>query len=256
MGPIEHIIESYSRVRGWYPVRIDTRRYHCDPNHVSFWSRVNNGSWEPQTFSILNKLLTPTSVYCDIGAWIGPTVLHAANTCARVYCLEPDRTAYMYLLQNIRLNHLENVLPFNCALAAENGMRRLSSPRGKRGDSMTSLLRPDGNNSQEVLCLTWQTWLELAGKPRFDLIKIDIEGGEYSLLSSIADYLKDLRPNLYLSLHPHLLPETRRYAAMQEIMAVLSFYDHYYDSSGRKWSLHSLLEEQPVQQPDTYLFLP
>ena len=256
MGPLERLLEGWSRLRGWYPVEMAGSAYHCDPDHISFWEKVNREAWEPQTLAVLGRLLKPGTVYCDIGAWIGPTVLYAARRCDKVFCLEPDRVAYMYLLQNLKLNKLENVLPFNLALSAHDALGRMASPRGKRGDSMTSLLKPDGAAGMEVLCLSWPTWLGLAGMPVFGVIKMDIEGGEFSLLPAMAEYLATLTPALYLSLHPHLLPENERFEAMSRVVAVLQSYGTILDESGKRQELSSLLEAQALHAAGTYLLLP
>ncbi len=253
---LDGIVKRRCRIRGWYPVTIGNHSFRCDPEHIPFWQKVNAGHWEPHTFAVLNRLLTRASVYCDIGAWIGPTVLYAATRCHKVYCLEPDRVAYQYLLQNIELNRLENIVPSHLALSFANGLSRMSSPRGKRGDSMTSLIRPDGKRGQEVLCLVWQQWLELVGVPPFDTIKMDIEGGEFALLPTMKDYLAENRPKLFLSLHPHLLPETERLAEMGQLVDILGIYGVCYDSCGKRLTLQSLLEGQAVHAAGTYLLLP
>ncbi len=256
MGPREQLLEAWSRVRGWYPVTIAGRKYRCDPDHISFWDRVSEGDWEPQTFTILDNLLDQEAVYCDIGTWIGPTVLHAAMQCRKVYCMEPDRVAYMYLLQNLKLNQLENVVPFNIALSSSNMLSRMASPRGKRGDSMTSLLRPEGSGNTEVPCLSWLTWFDLVGQPEITAIKMDIEGGEFKLLPTMENYLCESRPGLYLSLHPHLLRMPERYAAMQRVVDVLQVYSTCYDDMGREISLETLMEEQAINRAGSYLLLP
>lgn len=253
---LDWLIKTRCRMRGWYPVTIDNNSFRCDPEHIPFWQKVNAGHWEPETFAVLKRLLTKESVYCDVGAWIGPTVLYAARLCRKVYCLEPDRVAYQYLLQNVQLNSLENILSSHLALSFENGLSRMSSPRGKRGDSMTSLIRPDGKRVQEVLCLVWQQWLELVGAPRIDIIKMDIEGGEFALLPTMKDYLAENRPKLFLSLHPHLLPETERFEEMGRLVDILSVYGACYDSGGNRLTLLSLLDKQAVHSAGTYLLLP
>lgn len=256
MGPLEYLLEAWSRVRGHYPVTMAGRTYKCDPDHISFWSKMKDNSWEPETFAVLDKLLDTHSVYCDIGAWIGPTVLHAATRCSQVYCLEPDRVAYMYLLRNLQLNKLDNVLPFNLALSDVTEVCSMASPRGKRGDSMTSLLRPDGPKAMQVVCVGWQNWLELAGYPVFDAVKMDIEGGEFMLLPAMANYLAEYRPGLYLSLHPHLLPESKRQQAMRSAVDVLKVYGRVSSVHGEEVLLESLMEEQAVNQAGSYLLLP
>lgn len=248
--------QAWCRCRGWCPVAMAGETYRCDVENMPFWDKVSAGRWEPQTLVVLDRLLTPEARYCDIGAWIGPTVLNAARKCQQVYCLEPDPVAYGHLLQNLQLNRLENVLPFHLALAAEAGLRRMASPRGKRGDSMTSLLLPDGARGMDVLCLTWQNWLELIGMPVFEVIKMDIEGGEFDLLPTMFAYLEQHRPKLYLSVHPHLLPEEERRESMGGVVSALKMYTACYAANGEKVGLESLLEEQAVQHAGTYLLLP
>lgn len=255
-GLIYRLINTYAHWRGWYPVRLGSRSYRCDPENYWFWSKVNRGEWEPHTFSVLEEQLDTTSLYCDIGAWIGPTVLPAASICSKVYCFEPDRVAFRYLLHNLQRNGLDKVLPFNFALAAKDGTGFMASPRGKSGDSMTSLLRPSGRNTQEVLCLSWQTWLSYMDDPVIDFIKMDIEGGEYALLPTMADYLASNKPRLYLSLHPHLLEPEERPTRMSEIVETVSLYHHFIDDAGAKHPIDRLLEEESMQRSGSYLFTP
>lgn len=254
MRPSERLLEAWYRLRGWYPVRIEEQPFRCDPDHISFWSLVSRNRWEAETLALLTELLHPDAVYCDIGAWIGPTVLHASGKCRRVYCLEPDREAYRYLLANIRYNRLENVLPFNLALADREGLCRLASPRGKRGDSMSSLLLPTGVNGMEVLALRWQTWTGLLDTDAFDCVKMDIEGGEYSLLPTMASYLARHKPKLLLALHPHLLSEGERVAAMTGVMEALAGYGQCLDTAKRPVKMQTLLQEPLVSRPASYLF--
>jgi FkbM family methyltransferase len=162
----------------------------------------------------------------------------------------------MYLLRNIRLNKLENVLPFNVALAAGNGIQRMGSPRDKRGDSMTSLLLPDKESAIEVLCLTWQHWLELVEEPKIDCLKMDVEGGEFTLLPSMKKYLEAKKPGLYLSLHPHLLNEGTREREMTRVVETLASYRHYIDKTGMEQKVESLLERDRLHKASSCLFLP
>lgn len=253
---LQRLRELWYQLHGWCPVQIGEETFRCSPAHLAYWDKVNGGRWEPQTFGVLDTVLFPEAVYCDIGAWIGPTVIYAARRCRQVYCFEPDRVAFRHLLENIQLNGLENVLPFNLALAESPGMARMASPRGKRGDSMTSLLVPDGKKAMDILCLTWQSWLEMVGMPVINVIKMDIEGGEFDLLPTMVDYLELFRPRLYLSLHPHLLPEEQRSGRMAAIVSSLGMYDGCYGRDGSKLRIESLLEGPALNRAGTYLLLP
>lgn len=249
----ERFQESWYRWRGFYPARIAGRNFRCDPDHHRFWQKVSQDHWEPDSLKILSRLLTPADIYGDIGAWIGPTVLHAAGRCRQVYCLEPDRVAYMYLLQNLKLNRLENVLPANFALAASNTIATIASPRHKRGDSMGSLLFAGQQAGMEILCLDWQTWFDLIGRPRFKVLKMDIEGGEFALLPTMEDYLRQEKPHLYLSLHPHLLPVADREPAMAALVRPLSCYTVCSTADGRQIDIADLARDEAIRLPGSYL---
>ncbi|WP_136799149.1 FkbM family methyltransferase [Desulfosediminicola ganghwensis] len=257
MTPWERLQEAWCRVRGWYPARVAGRQLRCDPDHISFWSKVDNGSWEPQTFTVLDSILAPGGIHLDVGAWIGPTVLHAAHCSKKVFCFEPDKVAYMYLLANLKLNKLDNVIPFNMAVAEKSSISRMASPRGKRGDSMTSLLYPDGKAGMEVVVIAWQQWLELVGRPVFTSIKMDVEGGEFTLLPAMKSYLQQQKPALYLSLHPHLLPVDKRQQQMTAMVDLLSpLYELADSGSGERQPVGNLLTAERVDRGGSYLLLP
>lgn len=74
------------------------------PHHLTFWTLLQNGRWEPETFVILRRFLNHRSVYYDIGAWIGPTVLYASKISGTVCAFEPDPVAYSHFLQNVTNN--------------------------------------------------------------------------------------------------------------------------------------------------------
>ena len=78
------------------------------------------------------------------------------------------------------------------------------------GDSMTSLINknPKGK-TVDVLKFPWQTFLDASGLETPDLLKIDIEGGEFILLPAIRDYLATHKPTLYLSTHAGYLEPGR-----------------------------------------------
>jgi FkbM family methyltransferase len=152
-------------------------------HHVQFWRKVSRGRWKPDTYRVLAEFLNRNSVYYDIGAWIGPTVIFAATKCKRVVCFEPDPIAFQYLLWNINLDELHNVLPINAALAGRKALMRVARFDRRLGDSMTSLLKTcSTEGAADVLALTWEAWIGIYNGEPPDFLKIDIEGGEFALL--------------------------------------------------------------------------
>jgi hypothetical protein len=94
----------------------------------SFWKSVERGEWEPYTFSVLDRFVTPETTVIDIGAWIGPVTLYAAKTAKHVFAIEPDPVAFKELSA---LASVPNVSLFNHAILNRNGKVTLGgeSPR-------------------------------------------------------------------------------------------------------------------------------
>ncbi|MGB1239741.1 MAG: FkbM family methyltransferase [Pseudomonadales bacterium] len=200
--------------------------YKLDTQYSDFWHKASSGVWEPNTYKVLNHFLDAQSTYCDIGAWIGPTVLHAAKLAQKVVCFEPDPTAYRFLRTNIDLNQLGNVTSYSFALSTTFGVARMASHRGKPGDSMTSLLFDNQSSGIDVLTVPWQQFIDASPDRVFDVMKIDVEGAEFDLLPSMLDYLKAHKPTLYLSTHAPLLDEAERESKMAGLAKLLAIYRH------------------------------
>jgi FkbM family methyltransferase len=218
---------------GYYPAKVADVDFRCHPDDWRFWRKIKRGRWEPFTFHILSKFLNPESVYFDVGSWIGPTVLYAAQICKEVYCFEPDPYAYERLLANLRLNKVKNVKAFHSAIFNKDGVVKIGHPDGL-GVSESSILRAEINNAVEVSCTTFETIVKLLDIEKINMIKIDIEGAEFDLIPSAREFLTSYMPTLYLSTHAPLLPQESRVRKMKYILEALSCYSHYYDCNLRK----------------------
>jgi len=250
------LIKAGYRALGYYPTTIHGMKFRCDPYHVGFWRNVSKGRWEPETYDILSRYLERDSAYCDIGSWIGPTVIYAARRCARVVCFEPDPFAYEYLLWNIRLNGLQNVTPFNIALANGDGTRTLASFGSDLGDSQSSLLTPlRAERTAEALCMTWETWRRFSGQEKFDFMKIDVEGSEFDFLPTIGDYLATHKPIVYLSTHAPYLDVEKRKEAMRGVIRVMEIYGACLDEKLERVELEDLAADAVLDRFRSFLFV-
>jgi len=219
---------TWFRARGHFPIRLHGRNYKFLPEERKFWRKVAAGHWEPHTFRILDAFLDQSSIYVDLGAWIGPTVIFAAARCQQVYCFEPDPLAYEQLLGNLRLNDIDNVTSFHGAVYTRNGTVQIGNPAGTFGNSETSII---SNNSGGIStpCLTFDHAMELFGIGAIDLLKIDIEGAEFELLPNMKSYLGTNRPSLYLSTHAPLFDKIERRGKMQVIAELADMYSFCLD---------------------------
>lgn len=230
----------FYRARGYYAGDLNGEPFRLDPYHSKFWRKASAGNWEPQTFAVLDRFLSPESDYLDIGAWIGPTVLYGARKSRHVWCFEPDPTAFRHLAWNLDLNDIQNVSAFGVALSDKFGVARMASVRGEPGDSTSSLLH-DAEHGTNALTIAWDQFEAENNLSGVSLVKMDIEGAEFFVLPTLLRWLQNVRPALLLSLHPPLLDKTDRRARVQNLLNSLQFYGNLSDENGRAVQMETLL---------------
>ncbi|KAB2442439.1 FkbM family methyltransferase [Bacillus luti] len=231
------------------PIQVTKNDVHfnviSNPQTVWIWNHMNRGEWEEETFKIFDRFLSPTHSYLDIGAWIGPTVLYGAHRAKHVYGIEPDPIAFQELLANCALNHsiASKITPINAAIAEESGDINLYM-RHTFGDSTSSLVPTISDHSCKVRALTIYDLINNNNIQDINFIKMDIEGGEYTLIPQLQEFLTSHKPTLYLSLHPKFLHEHLHFVSIEDktspaiqtekLLDSLQSYKNIYDISGNR----------------------
>jgi len=178
------------------------RKFNFERNG-DFWAGIRDiNGWEPETFNVLEQFLAPGKTLLDIGAWNGICSLYAASLGAKSYAVEPDATAYAELVENIALNCPFSVFPVKGAVAAFDGKTPLYN-FDKFGNSMSSTQLARGA-SYDVDCCRLET---LFGNTPFDLIKMDIESAELTVVPDALKFMAERNKPLYLAVHPYWYPE-------------------------------------------------
>ena len=214
-----------------------------------FWQKVDANRWEPDTLTLLDRCLRADSVYVDVGAWIGPTVLFAAPRCRIVYGIEPDPVAYEQLLANLRLNHIQNARLFHGALCAQNGVAQVVNEKGF-GDSVTRVGESTRGDRAEVLAMTPTRFTEFWGIEKIDLLKVDIEGGEFDLIPALIELTARTKPIIHLSLHAPNFPPPLRQSKLQQAAKLARLYRHCYDKHLTTLPVEQIASEHFAQKFD------
>jgi FkbM family methyltransferase len=100
-----------------------------------------------------------------------------------------------YLQRHIQLNNLENVNVLNAAISDRSGELRFS-PHPDRLQG-----RLDATGSQVVNSITLDEYVNMPGVRPPNFLKIDVEGGEASVLRGAMDVLAKYRPVIFLATH-------------------------------------------------------
>jgi len=139
----------------------------------------------------------PGMIVYDLGANTGIyTVLacRAVGQSGRVFSFEPATSNLFYLHENIRANRFLNCEVIPMAVSNTEGTVGFDFT----GESCLGKISADGllrvpSTSLDAFCR--------GGKPMPHLLKIDVEGAEYDVLSGAARVLLEARPTIFLATH-------------------------------------------------------
>jgi FkbM family methyltransferase len=153
--------------------------------------RIRSRSYEPEVSDLLRSTLTRGATFVDGGANIGYYALLAGQLVGptgHVYAFEPEPVAFKYLQANILSSGLSWVIPHQGALADRPGSR-LFVPSLLEGGFLASEI-PGPREGVEVEADSLDHFFSEKGWPKVDLIKIDVEGAELSVLMGMKELVK------------------------------------------------------------------
>lgn len=177
--------------------------------------------YEPQVFSLLKQTVHPGSIVLDVGANVGVVAMFMARWSGpggHVHAFEPNPTSRQVLVEHLRLNRLSSMVTV-CPLALSDaeGMTTFyaAETSGKSSLSETNI-GLDARQIQVPVTTIDAYCRSLNIKP--SLIKIDVEGFEFSVLNGARNALRDFHPSILVEFHPMNWPSLgidSRWAAAQ-----------------------------------------
>lgn len=132
--------------------------------------------------------LTENPTIVDIGAHIGSFSLlcfKLFGSASRIISFEPDKNNYKLFLENLKINNAKNVESENIAISNYHGNGFLNI------ESMnTDAYYLEVNESKKINCKVNTLYSEASRRKikKIDLLKMDIEGGEYALFFDDKTY--------------------------------------------------------------------
>ena len=163
------------------------------------------GVYEPVEAYLFTQLLKPGMTVIDAGANIGQYTLLASTivgTEGAVHSFEPVPDTFVQLSTNVKTNQLSNVYLNQAALWNESTTLKLSLSE-EMNDNIGSYSVGVTNQATAVESVSVRLDDYIVSKKikRVDLIKMDIEGAEFSALMGMQDVLERERPILLIELN-------------------------------------------------------
>ena len=167
------------------------------------------GSHEAACLSLLDQILKPGMVFVDVGANQGEFTVFAAKrlTAGKVLAFEPIGPIYHSLRQNVELNKFENVIPFNIGLSDDTGsVDFFMEPSGGSdlpNEGLATMYRARDRSIPvgAALLKVFDHVFEETGLDRLDVVKIDVEGAELSVLRGAVGTIRKYIPRLLLEVN-------------------------------------------------------
>lgn len=184
----------------------------CNLDDLIPWNVYIYGHYkiEKNYESFMLKLLTKKSIAIDVGANIGYYTIQIGRSLGNsgmLYAFEPCQYQYDQLKKNVELNDLKNVSIIKKIVSEipQPEMRIYFSGMENTGSSSTEI---ETDHYEDVECTTLDVFCESNQINAVDLIKIDVEGHELSVLHGMRAMLeKGLVTNIFLEVNEIALAE-------------------------------------------------
>jgi FkbM family methyltransferase len=126
----------------------------------------------------------------DLGAHIGIPAIILAKTInvQKIYSLEPVKENYEVLVKNIELNGLKDkVIPIFAGIGAKDETLEINKSNSTNSHS---IVMEEGTSVKEKIeVITIDSLVKKYDINKFDLIKMDIEGYEYSVFKTLIGFI-------------------------------------------------------------------
>jgi len=167
-------------------VNMDGMSFFIDPNSKHSSKIANEKTWEPLTTSIIKSLVLPDDVFLDIGANFGYFSVLLSNRVNRIHAVEPDNFNFDLLSKNLKYNNVTNATAYNVAASNKNGTSSFYRHHNSR--MKHSLIRVVKNMSRGLIKVSKMDDLI---DEKIDVIKMDVEGGEWIAAQGMKRILSD-----------------------------------------------------------------
>ena len=198
--------------------RAETNGYviYLDPRWADGVNLISGGgTYEPHVTKELRRILSPESVFVDIGANVGLFTLMAASilTKGKVFALEPAHENLQLLYRSVTENKFTNVTIYPYAATDRQKILRF----GSWGPYCHVASDADSDYVAGVALD------ELLPYQRIDVVKMDIEGHEPFALKGMERIIKQWSPTIFTEFNPSCLRDFAKVNPLDYLSALRGY---------------------------------
>ena len=196
------ILTNSLKSKTWYR-KINGLKFIFDLEYIPDGRSMFFGLYQPEVISVLLKYLKKGGIFIDIGASVGCITGYGASLVGKkgqVISFEPLLESYKRLKNLSKINKKYKIITKNYALGENNNILTLNVSR-KYGVGWNTLLsnwiKPEEIEKKvEVPVRRLDEFLLKKKINNISLIKIDVEGFEFSVLKGLSSYFDKKKINL------------------------------------------------------------
>jgi len=195
--------------------------------------------YEPETTSVILRLLRPGDVVLDIGANLGYysfLMAEAVGAKGQIHAFEPNPSLAKVFRESLKMSASQDSIVFNEIAVADGTAQTVEFYLSQYADNsgLSSLYRHQYgvdhgffSSKDKVLVetITLDDYFRKHHLSRCDLIKIDVEGAEPNVIRGMAGVLRDVRPKFVIC-------ETNLNEEADHLMRGFDFLPHVITAAG------------------------
>ncbi len=155
----------------------------------------------------------PGDVAIDLGANIGSFPLALAVECReiRCHCFEPSTATRARMSRNLEVNGLSGAVRiYPYAVSSSRGAADLRMGASSIHTSLFASDQVEGSRRERINLINFEDVLRLSGERRIAILKVDIEGAEKDLFSSLPPVALGVVERVVLEYHDHIVTGSRQ----------------------------------------------
>ena len=159
------------------------------------------GEWAQQEMDLFDQILNQQSNVIDVGANIGTHTVYFSQKCnqGNIISIEPQIYIFEMLATNIIVNGCYNTIPIHAGVSDKQGKERIININPFSNQQKVNYgefkLELGSESGLDTNIITLDQFIHM---PKFNLLKIDVEGLEISVLNGAKKLIKQHRPFIYL----------------------------------------------------------
>lgn len=156
------------------------------------------GEYSESEAEIFRQLCSADDVVVEVGAHVGTHTMvlsRLVGESGRVYAFEPQRILFQTLCANMALNSITNVECFQAAVSSETGCVLIPDIRSDVEFNFGGISVDNFEHGIKIPKVTLDQFLDLG---RLKLLKVDVEGMEFEVISGARRTIDRFKPVLYV----------------------------------------------------------